>query len=112
MYLEKHVPQDLVQNGLVSVFFCTIEYCQGVIFLTTNCTLLFDPAVLSRIYLKLKYNNLKTKARHEVWENFLGRALTSYRPVDISPKELGSLSKTQLNGREVRLLAGDLKGYY
>jgi hypothetical protein len=108
VYLEQRAPQDLVRNGLVSVFLRTMEYCQGVMFLTTNRASLFDPAALSRIHLKLKYNDLKAKARREVWENFLGRALTSYGPADISPKELGSLSKTQLNGREVRSLAGDL----
>ena len=108
VYLEQHTPQDLVRNSLVSVFLCIMEYCQGVMFLTTNYVLLFDPAALSRIHLKLKYDDLKTKARGEVWENFLGRALTSYGPADISPNELGSLSKTQLNGREVRSLAGDL----
>jgi hypothetical protein len=77
-------------------------------FLTTNRVSLFDPAVLSRIHLKLKYDDLKTKAKREVWENFLGRVLTSYRPADISSNKLGSLSKTQLNGREVRSLAGDI----
>ena len=108
MYLERRAPQDLVRNGLGSVFLRTMEYCQGVMFLTTNRASLFDPAALSRIHLKLKYDDLKTKERRAVWENFLDRAGTSYGSADISPNELGSLSTTQLNGREVRSLAGGL----
>lgn len=108
MYLEQRAPKDLVRNGLVLVFLCMMEYCQGVMFLTINHASLFDLAALLRIHLKLKYDNLNTKARREVWENFLDRAQTSYGPANISPNELGSLSKTQLNGREVRSLAGDL----
>jgi hypothetical protein len=112
VYLEQRAPQDLVRNGLVSVFLRTMEYCQGAMFLTTNRASLFDPAALSRIHLKLKYDDLITKARREVWENFLNRAESSYRPADISIYELGSLSRTQLNGREVKSLAGGLYAYH
>ncbi len=108
MFLEERAPKDIHRNGIVSVFLRTMEYCQGVMFLTTNRASLFDPAALSRIHLKLKYDDLNTKARREVWENFLGRALTSYGSADISPDELGSLRNTHLNGREVMSLAGDL----
>src|SRR5947209_13067530 len=59
VYLEQRAPQDLVRNGLVSVFLRTMEYCQGVMFLTTNRASLFDPAALSRIHIKLKYDDLK-----------------------------------------------------
>jgi SpoVK/Ycf46/Vps4 family AAA+-type ATPase len=112
VYLEQRAPNDLVRNGLVSVFLRMMEYCQGVMFLTTNRASLFDPAALSRIHLKLKYDNLNAKARHEVWKNFLDRAWTSHGPADISLDELGKLSKTQLNGREVRPLARNLEGYH
>jgi SpoVK/Ycf46/Vps4 family AAA+-type ATPase len=107
VYLEQRAPQDLVRNGLVSVFLRTMEYCQGVMFLTTNRASLFDPAALSRIHLKLKYNDLNLHARHEIWENFLGRAKMSHGSADICDEELDRLIKTQLNGREVRLLARD-----
>lgn len=108
MYLEQRATQDLVRNGLVSVFLRTMEYCQGVMFLTTNRASLFDPAALSRIHLKLKYDDLKANARHEVWVSFLNRANTIHGSANISATDLDSLSKTQLNGREVRLLPDDL----
>jgi len=104
VYLEQRTPQDLVRNGLVSVFLRVMEYCQGIMFLTTNRVSQFDPAALSRIHLKLKYDDLDINARRQVWKNLLDRAGTSEEPVNISTDVLESLSKTLLNGREVRSL--------
>ena len=80
--------------------------------LTTNRVTEFDPAALSRIHLKVKYDDLKSKAKSEVWGNFLARACTSYGAPSISADELQRLSNTHLNGREVRSLATDLEGHH
>jgi hypothetical protein len=63
VYLEHHLNQDLVCNSLVSVFLYKLEYCKGIIFLTINRVLQFDEAVLSRIHLTLRYNDLNKATR-------------------------------------------------
>jgi SpoVK/Ycf46/Vps4 family AAA+-type ATPase len=109
VFLEERAPKDIHRNGIVSVFLRTMEYCQGIMLLTTNRVTEFDPAALSRIHLKVKYDDLKSHAKSEVWRNFLSRACTSYGKPSISDDELKRLSNTHLNGREVNPLAPDLK---
>lgn len=112
MFLEERAPKDMIRNGVVSVFLRTMEYCQGIMLLTTNRVSNFDPAALSRIHLKVKYDDLKNQARREVWRNCLARARTFYGPAKVSADELERLSNTHLNGREVRSHAADLEGHY
>ncbi|KUJ06192.1 uncharacterized protein LY89DRAFT_712694 [Mollisia scopiformis] len=78
VFLEERAPKDIYRNSVVSVFLRTMEYCQGIMLLTTNRVTDFDPAALSRIHLKVKYNDLKNNAKSEVWRNFLARKCTSY----------------------------------
>ena len=66
MFLEKRAPRDIHRNSVVSVFLRTIEYYQGIMLLTINRVTEFDPAALSRIHLKVKYDDLKSKAKSEV----------------------------------------------
>ena len=108
MFLEERVPKDIHRNGVVSVFLRTMEYCQGILLLTTNRVTEFDPAALSRIHLKVKYDDPKSDAKSAVWRDFLDRACTAYGAPSISADELKRLSNTHLNGREVRPLATDL----
>lgn len=112
MFLEERAPKDMLRNGIVSVFLRTMEYCQGIMILTTNRVTQFDPAALSRIHLKVKYDDLKSNAKSEVWRNFLTRGHTPYGAPKISANELKRLSNTHLNGREVRSLAADLEGHH
>jgi hypothetical protein len=111
VFLEECIPKDIARNGIVSVFLRTMEYCQGIILLITNRITEFDPAALSRIHLKVKYNDLKSDTKSEVWRNFLSRAYTSYGDPSISVDDLKRLSNIHLNGREVSPLAPDLKEY-
>jgi hypothetical protein len=89
------VHKELMGNACAPVVRANIEFVVSY------------PAALSRIHLKLKYDDLKSKAMRKIWANLLGRAQTSDGPVDISTNELESLSKTHLNGREVRSLTAD-----
>jgi hypothetical protein len=66
VFLKKHTLGDIYRNGVVSVFLRIIEYYQGIILLIINRVTEFDLVALSRIYLKVKYNNLKSKAKSEV----------------------------------------------
>ncbi len=97
MFLEERAPKDMTRNGVVSTFLRTMEYLQGTMILTTNRVTQFDPAALSRIHLKVKYNDLKSKARREVWQTFLAQAYTSsFGAVEISAEELERLGNTHL----------------
>jgi SpoVK/Ycf46/Vps4 family AAA+-type ATPase len=102
VFLEKRSSQNLQRNGLVSVFLRKLEYCTGILFLTTNRVSEFDEAILSRIHLSLRYNNLSMEARKQIWVNFLKQASTHKGAANISYKELESLVKPELNGRQVR----------
>jgi SpoVK/Ycf46/Vps4 family AAA+-type ATPase len=101
VFLEKRSSQNLQRNGLVSVFLRKLEYCTGILFLTTNRVSEFDEAILSRIHLLLRYNNLTSDARRDIWANFLKRAHTQKGAANISPNQLESLVKSELNGRQV-----------
>ncbi|KAH6692795.1 hypothetical protein BKA61DRAFT_499673 [Leptodontidium sp. MPI-SDFR-AT-0119] len=83
VYLEARSPQNLERNALVSVFLRKLEYCEGVMFLTTNRVSQFDLAILSRIHLMLRYDNLSKDARSEIWGQFLSRAATPCGDADI-----------------------------
>jgi hypothetical protein len=61
----------------------------------------FDDAILSRIYLLLRHDNLNSDARRDIWSNFPKRAHTHMGAVNISHKHSESLVKPQLNGRQV-----------
>ena len=74
MFLEERAPKDIRRNGVVSVFLRTMEYCQGIMLLTTNRVTEFDPAALSRIHFKVKYDDLKSNAKSAIWRDFLDRA--------------------------------------
>ena len=58
VFLERRSSKDLVRNGLVSIFFRKLEYCKGIMFLTTNRVSEFDEAILTRIHLMLRYDDL------------------------------------------------------
>ena len=87
-------------NGLVSVFLRKLEYYKGILFLTTNRVAQFDEAILSRIHLLLRYEDLTRVARRQVWRNFLSRVATS----SLIEKELEELAISPLNGRQVSYL--------
>jgi hypothetical protein len=66
MFLEEYAPKDIARNSLVLVFLRIMEYYQGIILLIINHITKFDLVALSRIHLKVKYNNLKSNAKSEV----------------------------------------------
>ena len=112
VFLEERAPKDIACNGVVSVFLRTMEYYQGIMLLTTNRVTEFDLAALSRIHLKVKYDDLKSVVKSEIWRNFLSRACASYGDPSISADELKCLSNTHLNGREASPLTPELEGHY
>ena len=103
VYMEARSPQNLDRNALVSVFLRKLEYCEGIMFLTTNRVPQFDPAILSRIHLMLRYDNLSRYARDQIWRQFLSRAITPYGDADVKDIEFKRLISSELNGRQVML---------
>ena len=76
VYFEKRTRQGLHRDGLVSVILHKFEYCTGILFLTMNHVSEFDEAILSRIHVLLRCENLDTHARRDIWRNFLERGRT------------------------------------
>ncbi|ERF72636.1 hypothetical protein EPUS_05690 [Endocarpon pusillum Z07020] len=69
VFLAKRQTADLKRNALVSVFLRSIEYYQGILFLTTNRSKDFDEAFQSRIHFKIHYKPLDAKRRAILWRN-------------------------------------------
>ena len=88
-------------NALVSVFLRELEHYEGILFLTTNRMQTFDPAILSRIHLPLRYDPLKQEAREAIWRCFVERAGTTAGSPLYTDEVIETLAKKKLNGREV-----------
>ena len=102
VYLERRSAHDMVRNGHVSVFLRKLEYCQGILFLTTNRVREFDDAILSRIHVMLRYDDLNSDSRKQIWEHFLTNLRTIQGAVDVNEKQMRVLVDYKLNGRQVR----------
>jgi len=107
VYLEARALGDAQRNAMVSVFLRLLEYHQEVIFLTTNHITRLDAAFKSRIAVAIKYPELDSDARQEIWTRFLKMAkveilediLESNAQNTISKAELGILVSKKMNGR-------------
>jgi SpoVK/Ycf46/Vps4 family AAA+-type ATPase len=89
-------------NALVSVFLRELEHYEGIMFLTTNRLQSFDPAILSRIHLPLRYGPLDLEARKAIWRCFITQARTKTGPAACTEKVITTLAERKLNGREMR----------
>ncbi|KAK5263386.1 hypothetical protein LTR96_011203 [Exophiala xenobiotica] len=99
VYLAERSLQDVQRNALVSVFLRHLEYFQGVMFLTTNRVATFDAAFQSRIHFSIRFDDLGRDAKKKIWETFLGKVKVE---VNISGKEIDSLSDRIINGRQIK----------
>jgi hypothetical protein len=99
VFLEARSIHDMERNKLVSIFLRLLEYYQGTLFLTTNRVENMDPAFQSRIHVHLKYKELSSQSRRQVWKSFLEKM-----PCDFSDEELKELAGVMLNGRQIKNL--------
>ena len=81
-----------------SVFLRTLEYYEGILFLTTNRVQNMDAAFQSRIHVSLAYPDLDTVSRRQIWSNFLSLKENS----EISDRDLDILAEVKLNGRQIK----------
>lgn len=98
VFLEARSAHDLERNKIVSIFLRTLEYYEGILFLTTNRVRNMDPAFQSRIHVSLEYPSLDRNARKKVWENFLARVNSH----TVGQEQLEKLSEVVLNGRQIK----------
>ncbi|KAF2276619.1 P-loop containing nucleoside triphosphate hydrolase protein [Westerdykella ornata] len=99
IFLEKRSLHEIERNKLVSIFLRVLEYYEGIMFLTTNRVETFDPAFASRIHISINYPELSMDSRTKVWKNFLEASPQEHT---ITSKELASLSRMNLNGRQIK----------
>jgi SpoVK/Ycf46/Vps4 family AAA+-type ATPase len=81
-----------------AVFLRSLEYFEGLLFLTTNRLSIFDEAFKSRIHVVINIDSLTSESRKQIWDNFLRPIIPD---VDI---HLDELAAKDINGREIRNL--------
>lgn len=99
VFLEARTSHNLERNRLVSIFLRTLEYYQGILFLTTNRVSNMDAAFQSRIHISMAYPDLTATSRRQIWSNFL---MLSNQSSELSEHDLDSLAKVSLNGRQIK----------
>ncbi|KAF4992130.1 hypothetical protein FDECE_13801 [Fusarium decemcellulare] len=108
VFLEARSAHDIERNRIVSIFLRTLEYYEGILFLTTNRVKNMDPAFQSRIHMSLEYPPLDTSARQAVWRGFLSRAISIDAKMaggaahEITDEEIKALAGLELNGRQIK----------
>ncbi|KJZ74495.1 hypothetical protein HIM_06091 [Hirsutella minnesotensis 3608] len=108
VFLEARSPHDLARNRVVAIFLRTLEYYEGILFLTTNRVRDMDPAFQSRIHISLEYPALDAAARSAVWSSFLARTISladgvrGHAAHDVADDDIAALSALDLNGRVIK----------
>lgn len=124
VFMEERTRENLLRNELVSgaspvifethssrgwqktntgiVLLRTLEYFEGIMFLTTNRATSIDPAFKSRIHLSISYQPLSFQSRKELWKTFLlNGAITSEMPW-LDEKAFNKIAKAPINGRQIK----------
>lgn len=107
IFLQDRDFANLERNALVSIFLRTLEYFNGVLFLTTNRVGTFDQAFQSRVHVTLGLPSLDRQRRTSVWAIFLQDLATKGAITDAQYNTLTAMvtqewSKEKLNGRQIR----------
>jgi len=80
----------------------TIEYFEGIMFLTTNRVASIDRAFQSRIHLSIAYPSLSPESRRELWITFIVAGCAGNRPEWLDDAFLDKIVSTKINGRQIR----------
>ncbi|TLD20617.1 hypothetical protein PspLS_08580 [Pyricularia sp. CBS 133598] len=107
VFLEERSLSDLERSSLVSVLMRTLEYYEGVLFLTSNRVGTFDEAFKSRIQLALRYPPLDGPSRRKIWHNFLHMMRENKKMEDDDGDDYGCVDGEGDDGGEV--IAVDFK---
>jgi adenylate kinase family enzyme len=98
VFLEARSEHDMERNQIVSIFLRTLEYYNGILFMTTNRVDNIDTAFESRIHVSLAYPDLTNHSRRQIWTNFLETTASN----ELTDKDLDELSLVELNGRQIK----------
>jgi hypothetical protein len=74
IFLARRTRTDLRHNAVTSVFLRSLEYYEGILFLTTNRVGVIDPAFKSRVQMFLFYPKLSLDVTYKLYEKFIKRA--------------------------------------
>jgi hypothetical protein len=96
VFLHKR-DDNLERSAIVGIFLRLLDYFPGIMFLTTNRSDVIDPAILSRVTIKLDYPDLDDNARDRIWR-------IMFKLVGQSIETTGTLPKLNINGRQIRNL--------
>ena len=90
---------DVNHNAIVATFLRTMEYYNGILFMTTNRTKDVDEAIESRCIAVLKYDLPTGDMSRQLWELFINQ----YN-LDVEQKELKIICKKmdKLAGRDIK----------
>jgi ATP-dependent 26S proteasome regulatory subunit len=97
VFLEARSAHDLKRNQIVSIFLRTLEYYEGILFMTTNRVNNIDEAFQSRIHVSLEYPNLNDVSRRQIWTN-----IANTREHAFSETDFDELATVDLNGRQIK----------
>ncbi|KAK4660080.1 hypothetical protein QC762_116010 [Podospora pseudocomata] len=99
VFLEARSNHEIERNKIVTIFLRTLEYYEGIMFLTTNRCGEIDAAFQSRIHVSIEYPDLTVSARKIIWKNFLRNSTIKSNLTD---KDISELSELKLNGRQIK----------
>jgi AAA+ superfamily predicted ATPase len=116
--LESRSYEDIKRNGMVSgkfhsqvfsrmsvnskaAFLQTLEYFNGIMFMTTNRIGTMDHAFQSRIQYATEYTPLSTNTRRKIWKVFIERLENDDSREDLLD-DMDYLKNLKLNGRQIR----------
>lgn len=97
------------QNALVSVLLRVLEYYEGIIILTTNRIRAIDVAVISRIHLAVRYEDLTGEQTQQIFKYYLDQ-LQKSQPTLIAQEDRDEIDdflrehgeNYPFNGRQIR----------
>jgi AAA+ superfamily predicted ATPase len=80
-----------------------LEYYEGILIMTTNRMGIIDIAFQSRIHLAVKYDELTTDLRKEIWVHFIQTLRDKDKKVKVELlHRVDELAERPLNGRQIR----------
>lgn len=104
MFLQQRTELDIHRNALISTFLRQLESYQRLLILTTNRIGSCDEAFESRIHIAIRYPDLDTATRRQIWTTFLKRAhnlLGQTTEMGIAEDGISRLANIKVNGRQV-----------
>lgn len=90
---------------------CCRRYYRGILFLTTNRVRSFDDAFQSRIHLSLRFHDLDSGAKRQIWLAFINKShrnsgLEPSPNAGLSDADLKRLAEKEINGRQIKNVVG------